>query len=192
MLRENALEALLNKHLCIEEVYAIFEHFKGDSGVEATIAMNLSLRTSVHNTSLEKSPTMSLLLEKLSTSEDMSVRWAVAKNPHTPVAVLVHLSHDPINLVRALVATNKTTPKLILQELFNDEKIVRDVLSGNPSTPLKYLLILCDDADAMVRLRVLENPSCTLSLCERLLNDEAQNVAQAAKITYQRLKNELA
>jgi len=188
MLRENALDALSNKNLCIEEVHAIFEHFKGDSTMEATIAMNLSLRTSVHDTSLEKSNTMSLLLEKLSTSEDMSVRWAVAKNPHTPEAVLVHLSHDPINLVRALVATNKTTPKSILQELFNDEKIVRDGLSGNPSTPLKILTILCDDVDAMVRLRVLENPSCTRSLCERLLNDTAPNVAHAAKTTYERLQ----
>jgi len=188
MNRENMLETLSNKSLDIEKVYAIFEHFKGDVLMEATIAMNLSLRTSVHDVSLEKSDTMSLLLEKLSTSEDMSVRWAVAKNPHTPEAVLVHLSHDPINLVRALVATNKTTPKPILQELFNDEKIVRDGLSGNPSTPLKYLAILCDDADAMVRLRVLENPACTLSLCERLLNDTAPNVAHAAKATYERLR----
>ena len=87
----------------------------------------------------------------------------------TPVTILETLSSDSINLVRALVATNASTPISILKKLFNDEKIVRDGLSGNPSTPLKYLLILADDTDAMVRLRILENPACTEALCERLL-----------------------
>ncbi len=119
----------------------------------------------------------------------MSVRWAIAKHPYTPVAILERLSSDPINLVRALVATNPKTPTATLKRLFNDEKIVRDGLSGNPSTPLKYLLILADDSDAMVRLRVLENPSSNEAICQRLLNDTAQNVQSAAHAKLKRLHN---
>jgi len=191
MTHENAIQLLTNKSLLIDEVAHILETFSGDALIEASVAMNLSLRTSVHDIGLGKSDAMVDMLTKLAYSTDMSARWAVAKNPHTPAEILMHLSNDSVNLVRALVATNPTTPKPILQKLFNDEKIVRDGLSGNPSTPLKLLLILTDDTDAMVRMRVLENPSCTQALCERLLNDPAPNVSHAAHATLERLTHVL-
>jgi len=145
----------------------------------------------VHNPLLQKSDTITAMLTRLAHSDDMSARWAVAKNPHTSVETLEFLSNDTVNLVRALVATNRATPKPILQKLFNDEKIVRDGLSGNPSTPIKLLSILADDADAMVRMRVLENPSCTKELCTRLLDDSAPNVSHAARSTLERLNHVL-
>ena len=191
MTHEEAIQNLTCKSLPIEEVYSILEAFKMDVSIEASVAMNLSLRTSVYDASLEKSELIVTMLERLAHSADMSVRWAVAKNPHTPVGTLELLSKDSVNLVRALVATNINTPKPILQLLFNDEKIVRDGLSGNPSTPLKLLFILADDSDAMVRMRVLENPSCTKELCERLLNDSAPNVHQAAHLKYKRFTDAL-
>ena len=187
MTHEEALQALTCKTLVIEKLQSIVEQFLGDSSIEAAAAMNLSLRTSVHAASLDNSEQMASVLALLSRSKDMSARWAVAKNPHTPVSILEQLSCDDVNLVRALVATNINTPKPILQKLFNDEKIVRDGLSGNPSTPHKLLHVLADDSDAMVRMRVLENPSSTKGVCEKLLEDPAPNVREAAHKKYQRL-----
>lgn len=186
---EDALEKLSQKTLSLEEVAAIFSEFQGDKALEAALAMNLSLRTSVYDEQPKENPLMSHLLEKLAHSQDMSARWAVAKNPYTPVATLEYLCCDPINLVRALVATNPKTPQPILKRFFSDEKIVRDGLSGNPSTPLKILMVLADDNDTMTRLRVVENPSCTKALCQKLANDEAPNVKMAAKLKLERLFN---
>lgn len=187
MTQELALDKLSKKDLSLEEMAHILQLFQGDTMVEATLAMNLSQRTSVYNTPHEVDVLMSQLLERLSHSNDMSARWAVAKNFHTPIPVLEDLSKDSINLVRALVATNPKTPTKILKQLFSDEKIVRDGLSGNPSTPLKYLFILADDTDTMVRLRVVENPSCSKTICEKLSNDDAHNVKTAARIKLKRL-----
>ena len=189
MTQKEASEQLANKALDILHVKNIFETFAGDSVIEGLVAMNLSLRTSVHDREKEQSKTMIELLEKLSNSLDMSVRWAVAKNPHTSIQVLEKLSKDDVNLVRALVATNPKTPTSILQKLFSDEKIVRDGLSGNPSTPLKYLEVLSDDTDTMVRLRVIENPSCTKAICEKLLNDKEPNIRQGAYAKLERLNH---
>lgn len=189
MTEKEATEKLSNKSLDILHVKDIFEAFAGNSIIEGLVAMNLSLRTSVYEREKEFSETICKLLEKLSDSCDMSVRWAVAKNPHTSIEVLEKLSKDTINLVRALVATNPNTPTHILQKLFNDEKIVRDGLSGNPSTPLKYLKVLSDDSDKMIRLRVIENPSCTKDICEKLLNDPEQNIQQGAHSKLERLNH---
>lgn len=182
MSKEEALELLDNKNLPLEKVKEIFYTFKEDMEVVGMVAMNLSLRTSVYDREKERSPIMTQLLKKLSNVDDMGSRWAVAKNPHTPKEILVKLSKDKINLVRALVATNPNTPQNILQNLFNDEKIVRDGLSGNPSTPIKLLKILADDSDKMVRLRVAENPSTTKEILEKLSKDKDLDVSKAAKI----------
>lgn len=189
MTQKEAQEQLSNKALDILHVKNIFDSFLGDSIIEGLVAMNLSLRTSVHEREKEYSETMCELLEKLSNSSDMSVRWAVAKNPHTSIQVLEQLSKDDVNLVRALIATNPKTPTTILQKLFSDEKIVRDGLSGNPSTPLKYLEVLSDDTDTMVRLRVIENSSCTKAICKKLLSDNEPNIRQGAHAKLERLNH---
>ena len=189
MTEKEAQEQLSNKTLDILHVKNIFDSFLGNSLIEGLIAMNLSLRTSVHEREKEYSQTICELLEKLSNSLDMSVRWAVAKNPHTSIQILEKLSKDDVNLVRALVATNPKTPTNILQKLFSDEKIVRDGLSGNPSTPLKYLEVLSGDTDTMVRLRVIENASCTRAICEKLINDKEANIRQGAHAKLERLNH---
>ncbi len=190
MNKEEALEKLEDKNLPLEEVQTIFEMFCDDMHIVGHVAMNLSLRTSVYDRDKEKSPIMEELLIKLSNVEDMGSRWAVAKNPHTPVHILEKLAKDPVNLVRALVATNPNTPSHILQNLFSDEKIVRDGLSGNPSTPTKILKTLADDSDKMVRMRIAENPSAPVELLERLTKDPDENVAKAAQANLS--KRELA
>lgn len=180
--RNEALELLEDKKLPLEKVKEIFNSFKEDMEVVGMVAMNLSLRTSVYDREKEKSPIMTELLIELSSVNDMGSRWAVAKNPHTPSEILEKLSQDEINLVRALVATNPNTSAEVLRKLFEDEKIVRDGLSGNPSTPIELLDELAKDSDKMVRLRVAENPSASKEILEKLSNDADADVSKAAQI----------
>jgi len=176
------IELLEDKTLPIEDVQTIYNTFKADKQLVGQVAMNLSLRTSVYEREREYSPIMvELLIDIASNPVDMGARWAVAKNPHTPVEVLRHLSTDSINLVRALVATNPSTPSDVLEKFFSDEKIVRDGLSGNPSTPAKLLKILCDDNDKMVRMRLAENCSAPKEIISTLLNDNDPDVRKAAQ-----------
>jgi hypothetical protein len=179
------IELLEDKTLPIEEVQAIYNAFRNDKQLVGQVAMNLSLRTSVYERDKEYSPIMvELLIDIASNPVDMGARWAVAKNPHTPIEVLRHLSSDPINLVRALVASNPSTPGDVLEKFFSDEKIVRDGLSGNPNTPVKYLKILCDDNDKMVRMRLAENRSAPKEIIESLLNDTDPDVSKAAAANF--------
>lgn len=181
MSNEQLLDSLQDKTLDIKEVAKLYEANKGNQEIESMVAMNLSLRTSVYDKNLEKSDTMTALLEQLAHSKSMEARWAVAKNPHTPIYVLEILAKDEVNLVRALVATNENTPAKILEKFFNDEKIVRDGLSGNGNTPLKLLVILCKDNDKMVRLRVAENKATSKAILEQLQNDAIEDIRKAAQ-----------
>lgn len=176
------IELLEDKALPIEDVRAIYTAFKTDKQLVGQVAMNLSLRTSVYERDKEYSPIMvELLIDIAQNPVDMGARWAVAKNPHTPIEVLRHLSADSINLVRALVAANPSTPSDVLEKFFSDEKIVRDGLSGNPNTPPKLLKILCDDNDKMVRMRLAENRSAPKEIISLLLNDTDPDVSKAAQ-----------
>lgn len=176
------IELLEDKSLPIKEVQQIYTAFRNDKQLVGQVAMNLSLRTSVYERDQEYSPIMvDLLIDIASNPIDMGARWAVAKNPHTPVEVLRHLANDTINLVRALVATNPSTPSDVLEKFFSDEKIVRDGLSGNPNTPVKLLKILVDDNDKMVRMRLAENRSAPRDIIEMLLKDNDIDVTKAAQ-----------
>lgn len=176
------IEFLEEKTLPIEEVETIYNAFKTDKQIVGQVAMNLSLRTSVYERDREYSPTMvALLIDIASNPVDMGARWAVAKNPHTPIEVLRHLANDSVNLVRALVAANPSTPSDVLEKFFSDEKIVRDGLSGNPNTPAKLLKILADDNDKMVRMRLAENRSAPAEILQTLLNDADADVSKAAE-----------
>lgn len=176
------IELLEDKSLPIESVESIYNAYKENKELVGQVAMNLSLRTSVYDREKEYSPVMvRLLIDIASNPVDMGARWAVAKNPHTPVEVLRHLANDPINLVRALVATNPSTPSDVLEKFFSDEKIVRDGLSGNPNTPAKLLKILTDDNDKMVRMRLAENRAAPKEIVSILLGDTDPDVVKAAQ-----------
>lgn len=190
-IQTNDTEAMIafleDKTLPIESVKAIYDHYRDDKTLVGQVAMNLSLRTSVYDREQEFSDTMVDLLRDIATNPvDMGARWAVAKNPHTPVDILRLLSKDSINLVRALVATNPSTPSDVLEGFFSDEKIVRDGLSGNPNTPPKLLKILSDDNDKMVRMRLAENPAASKDILEKLQSDSDENVSKAAKTNMER------
>jgi hypothetical protein len=181
--KETLIELLQDKELPIEDIKTIYFSMSDDKEIVGQAAMNLSLRTSVYERENEYSATMvELLIDIAKNPVDMGARWAVAKNPHTPVEVLTFLANDTINLVRALVATNPSTPPTVLEKFFTDEKIVRDGLSGNPSTPLKLLKILVDDADKMVRMRLAENSSVNDDILKNLCKDVDVDVIKAAEV----------
>ncbi|MEA1917140.1 MAG: hypothetical protein U9N42_06390 [Campylobacterota bacterium] len=193
LISENSVEELsnllLDKNLNIDEVEKIYYAFDDNKIIVGQVAMNLSQRTSVYNRDDGYSETMVKLLIDISKNRvDMGARWAVAKNPHTPIEVLEFLSKDEVNLVRALVATNPSTPVKILEKFFSDEKIVKDGLSGNPSTPIKLLKIFVSDNDKMVRLRLAENSSSNIEILKLLLDDESEDVKIAAKIALEEKK----
>ena len=181
-LEAEIIESLADKNMPIDEVAKIYYENREHLKIVGQVAMNLSQKTSVYNKEVGKSDKMIELLIDLSDSPDMGSRWAVAKNPHTPVEILEKLAKDDVNLVRALVCTNPHTPSKTLENFFSDEKIVRDGLSGNPNTSLKLLKILADDKDKMVRLRLAENPSATDEILERLLKDSDENVRKASEV----------
>lgn len=179
---QTLIDLLEDKTLLIDDVHTIYHAFKEHKQLVGQVAMNLSLRTSVYEREREFSPVMvALLIDIASNPIDMGARWAVAKNPHTPVEVLRHLANDSINLVRALVATNPSTPSDVLEKFFSDEKIVRDGLSGNPNTPTKLLKILTDDSDKMVRMRLAENRAAPSDIIALLLQDHDGDVIKAAQ-----------
>ncbi len=89
------VELLEDKSLPIEDVKTIYTSFRNHKELVGQVAMNLSLRTSVYEREKEYSPIMvELLIDIASNPIDMGARWAVAKNPHTPVEVLRHLAND--------------------------------------------------------------------------------------------------
>ncbi len=177
------IELLEDKQLPMETIKTIYSAFREHKELVGQVAMNLSLRTSVYERDKEYSDIMVELLSDIATNPvDMGARWAVAKNPHTPVSVLKILAKDDVNLVRALVGANPSTPSEILETFFSDEKIVRDALSGNPNTPLKLLKVLSGDSDKMVRMRLCENPAATTEILETLLHDDDADVAKAAEV----------
>lgn len=178
---DEALDRCCSATESIESFHQLFDAYRDEPQLHATLMITLDQRTSVYDPTVGADPLLGSLLEKLSHSTDMSVRWGVAKNFHTPVSTLERLANDPINLVRALVATNPHTPQSLLVKFFSDEKIVRDGLSGNPSTPEKYLTLLSADSDRMVRIRIADNPSTPLSLLETLKKDNDPDVAKAAQ-----------
>ncbi|MEA3372530.1 MAG: hypothetical protein U9Q62_02450 [Campylobacterota bacterium] len=184
---ETLLDFLEDKTLAIELVKEIYNAKHDHKAVVGQVAMNLSLRTSVHDRQKGYSKIMVELLRNIALNPvDMGARWAVAKNPHTPVDVLRHLANDEINLVRALVATNPSTPSEVLEKFFGDEKIVRDALSGNPNTPAKLLKILIDDSDKMVRMRLADNSAVSNELLKKLMKDSDENVAKAAEVNLEK------
>ena len=181
MLPDEAISALNDTDLPIDRLLDIFNSFADNSEIISLLAFHINKRTSAHRNRSETDHALIPLLQGLSSVDNMSCRWIVAKNPYTPAEILEKLSGDPVNLVRALVATNPNTPIDLLHKLFFDEKIVKDGLSGNPSTPTVLLELMSADKDKMVRMRVAENPSTTESILRKMAKDSDINVAKVSQ-----------
>lgn len=167
------------KTTSLYELESLLHQFERETELESVIAIALTERKT--QLTEDERAVMVRMMTYLSDSVDMSVRWAVARNPYTSVSILEKLSCDDVNLVRALVATNPNTPEIILLRFFSDEKIVRDGLSGNTNTPLKLFSVLADDPDENVRYRLTQNSSCPHMVLQKLALDDNEKVKHAAQ-----------
>ena len=93
------------------------------------------------------------ILAKLSQYADDSVRFAVAKNPHTPIIALNALANDDNPAIRWTVADNVSTPAdtliLLAGDMYNVS--VRAAVAENLNTPIDTLKTLLNDPDGVVR-----------------------------------------
>ena len=92
------------------------------------------------------------------------VRWGVAGNPITPVALLAELATDPDTLVRSSVGRHLMVPDEIREVLASDEAVsVRASVAVNPMCSIDLLEALSLDMDSSraVQKAILSNPSST-------------------------------
>ena len=92
------------------------------------------------------------MIEKLAEDEDEDVRFAVAKNPKTPVDILRKLTENKDWMTRQGVAMNPKTPVEILRKLAEDkDAFVKYGVAINPNTPVEILRKLAEDEDLGVK-----------------------------------------
>ena len=96
-------------------------------------------------------------LIELSRDNDYYVRYVVARNINTPIAVLIELSKDN-NFVKCAVAENINTPIAVLIELSkDDDHDVRRAVARNINTPIIVLIELSKDNNYGVKGAVGRN-----------------------------------
>lgn len=124
--------------------------------------------------------TPAAVLERLGRDLDDEVRWLVALNPSTPVAVLERLAGDTDMRVRQAVLRHPSTPAATLERLTGDPNVLiqRTVIrySSGPAEVLEWPAV---DPDGEVRLAAAENPSTSPETLERLAGDPVDWVRRA-------------
>lgn len=106
-------------------------------------------------------------LSALSFSKSEAIRCKVAKNHFTSIETLQFLSNDCLPCVRAAVA-------------------------ANPSTPHPTLAKLAHDEESTVRLAVAQSLDTNIELLRELALDKDQEVSSAARLTYNKVTEELS
>lgn len=108
-------------------------------------------------------------LSELSNHTNVVQRAAVARNPLTPIIVLISLSTDADRHVRANVARNPTTPLSVLNVLSLDEaEDVRVGIAGNPKVSQALLIQLLERTNHY-DIRVLAAAAGNRALPSRML-----------------------
>lgn len=91
-------------------------------------------------------------LSELALSEDVGIRWRVARNSVTPEGAIRVLAADAIWRVREGVAKNMAAPQDVLAVLALDRSAaVRRAVAANPGVPLPLVKALAADTDNGVR-----------------------------------------
>lgn len=148
-----------------------------------------------------------LVLADLATSPDQVVRIAVARNPHTPVDVLMALAHDPVVKVRDEVAANPSLsveamlylaepgrdwnlrwgilcrpslPADVMGLLAKEDMDIRCCVATRHDVPVDLLRRFAKDRSVAVRNNVTTNSSCPLDVLMDLTRDRHEFVRQAA------------
>ena len=103
----------------------------------------------------------------------LTKKLQLAKNPNTPVGVLVELAKDGNPDVRWWVANNPNTSVEVLMVLAKDANSdVRYEVAYNPNTPIEILAELAKDDDSSVRYCVARNANSTVDVLAAILSVE--------------------
>jgi hypothetical protein len=118
----------------------------------------------------------------LKTANSETRKW-IAKDPSTPVDILVQLSQDEDWRVRNRVAENRNAPAealSILSHYLIEDKgdDTREWVAGNTNTPVDVLVLLSQDEDWRVRRYVSSNCNTPIDTLVRLSRDESRWVRE--------------
>lgn len=122
--------------------------------------------------------TPSETLEFLLNDQDYWVGWNLAQNPAVSAALLEKLVSRGLFL-REVAAHHNTPSKLLIQLTSNANEMVRAAVACNPATPLSILLILAKDNQPQVRLGVARNTVTPQDLLKDLASDPDEKVLRA-------------
>jgi hypothetical protein len=128
-----------------------------------------------HRIKVAKNPDTPLeILLQLAKDEDPSIRARVAENPNTPPEILARLAEDEDASIRIAVAKHPNTPPEILAQLAKDLQWenVRRRVAKHPNTPPEVLAQLAKDEDRTVRVHVAENPKTPPKILIQLSKDK--------------------
>jgi hypothetical protein len=101
------------------------------------------------------------VLQALARDPSWRVRRLVARNPASLPQVLATLAGDPDPGVRQVVASNRACPPGALEQLAGDpNEWVRWAVARNPASPPGALGRLARDPNEQVRIRAQEHPRC--------------------------------
>jgi hypothetical protein len=114
----------------------------------------------------------------------------VAKDPNTPVDVLVELATDIDGHIRSGVAGNPNTPVELLKELSKEDtwNILWQV-AGNPNTPVELLAELAKHENEYVRWNVADNPNATDQVLVSVFEYERSRNYPEYDVLYSTVKN---
>jgi hypothetical protein len=124
---------------------------------------------------LDESVASSQLLNKLSNSEQASVRGNIAQNPNVSKETSIGLAQDKDLEVRCKLGANTKVPPEVLAILANDnEPQVRINLASNEGTSLTALRILTEDKEDAVLENLAKNPCVPSEILEKIVSIASQ------------------
>ena len=115
------------------------------------------------------------LLDKLSNSEQASVRGNIAENPNVSKETSIRLAQDEDLEVRCKLGANTKVPPEVLAILANDnEPQVRINLASNEGASLMALKILAEDKEDAVLENLAKNPCVPSEILEKIVSIASQ------------------
>ncbi len=137
------------------------------------------------NPSLPEIDMRRLFSEKKSALLHSRTKEGLAKNPNTPIDILIELSkdesiitdHHPKMKQRGQAAQNPKLPETEMRRLFREGgRLVRAGLAVNPKVPMDILMTLSEDEDPVVRKQVASNPSLPEKDMRRLFSEKGRAI----------------
>lgn len=118
-------------------------------------------------------------LIKLSFSNNIEIRAAVAASNNTPLEILEKLATDKPS-VRACVANNKNSSKEILTKLaYDEEAFIRLIVINNENTPISVLEKLAENDNDIENLCSIARNNITLEVVQKLIKHHNAHVYDA-------------